>query len=200
MAGRRTALAAVTVVALSVVTGVLVVTLQATSAIAATAKVWLTTSSGSTLPEPGTVAVGQPVIVHLSGFNANAKVIFQLGPTILPFDTVTSASGAGAVQFATPTIAPDGYLLTASTDQVTAVVALNVVPAGASTASPTAVAVATTSASPGTSESLAHSGAPATFQSSLVAAVLLAFGAALFRIGAPILRGRHERPLGRHLL
>ena len=176
----------------------------ATTASAASAKVWLTTTPGATVPENSTVKVGQALTIHVSGFAGEATVLYQFGPAPLPTTTTTDASGAGTAAFSVPKVAADAYVLTATSDQASATFVVTVAGPTTSTSSPAPQASNSSSSGRTTSSTtrpakLAHTGGPATLGLSLAGAVVLAFGVALLRLGAPVFMGRHERIAGAHL-
>ena len=171
---------------------------------AGTAKLAIVRASGVVVPENSQLVVGEKVSVHVSGFGPKTVVVVQFGTLAVPATVVTAADGTASVPMTVPKVPADVYVLTASSDMTSAdfVVTVDTTAPVSSTPAPTAAAATSASSS---APSLAHSGAPATLPTTLTAAVLMAFGAAMIRVGAPILRGRHEgspdvpeRITGRH--
>jgi hypothetical protein len=182
----------------------------ASSASAASASISVTRASGAALAENGAVRVGDSVHVTVSGFGANATVLYQFGPDALPTTTTTNAGGDGNATFVVPKLKSDVYVLTATSDTGIATFVVSVVnqatattPAATPTATRTATATRTSTStahqrSATTPKSLAHTGGPQTLGLSLGAGALLAFGAAFLLVGAPVIRGRHERIRAAH--
>ena len=186
---------------------------SASTASAASAAITVTRASGAALPENGAVKVGETLHVTVSGFGANATVLYQFGPDALPTTTVTNAGGDGNATFVVPKLKSDVYVLTATSDTDIATFVVSVVnPATVTTptVTPTPTATRTTAAHRTTTSTtshqsstkaptrLAHTGGPQTLGLSLAAAALVAFGAAFVLVGAPVIRGRHERIRAAH--
>ncbi|CAB4958413.1 unannotated protein [freshwater metagenome] len=170
-----------------------------TSASADTAKVWLTRASGAAVAENTQVRVGESLTVHVSGFNADATVLYQFGDGALAVQTTTDATGSGSAAVALPALKSDAYVLTASSDLASAsfVVTLfnplnpKVTPATSvgSTTSPTPVATSSSAAHP--KRGLADTGG-STLALTVGGVAALLMGVVLMRAGIPVLMGRHE--------
>ncbi len=181
---------------------------SASGASAASAAISVTRASGAALPENGAAKVGETVHVTVSGFGANATVLYQFGPDALPTTTTTNAGGDGNATLVVPKLKSDVYVLTATSDTDIATFVVSVInPSTTPTATPAATRAATATRSTtsttvhrsaSTPKSLAHTGGPQTLGLSLAAGALLAFGAAFVLVGAPVIRGRHERIRAAH--
>jgi hypothetical protein len=175
----------------------------ASSAAADSAAVWLTKTSGAAVPENSQVSVGQHLTIHVSGFNADAAVLYQFGSDPLPATSTANSNGAATAAFTVPKLKSDVYVITATSDQASATFVVTVLdPATAAPAPrPAATHVGATAhhaSSAAHPASLAHTGAPATLGLTLAGAALLAFGTVFIKLGAPVFLGRHERIAGSH--
>jgi len=165
----------------------------------------MTKSNGEPVPEDSPVVIGQALIAKVTGFHANAVVLFQFGPDELPVQGLTNAHGATQVAFVVPKLRPDAYVLTANSDSANATFVVSVLastssgspsPAPSASAASSHSVASTSSTSQHTNSSateLAHTGSTLSLPYWLTSMVLIAVGAALLSVGAPVVLGRHER-------
>ena len=155
--------------------------------------------ASTSVPENGTVTVGEKLTVKVSGFAGGATVVLQFGTAPIGGSITTDVHGTGQTAVVVPSVPSDAYLLTASDGRDVATFAVSV----ANPSAPAAAGAASSSAKPTTSSptspQLAKSGGSSTPSMWGWAAALILLGGVLIRIAAPALFGRHQRIGGSHL-